>query len=416
MYQKLFENWRKQVSIIQEYEVEKSESEAYGKTFEDFLGNLPSNEEIASFESELSAEVQEKKSELEPEALQQPVDRVASPEAAKRYADKIWIFFDTETTNLDVGQYDQVTQIAALAMDPKGFDPNVDPVEVGRFNKKLNLARGTREKISFEKEDAPERERRNLERVRRTRAGYRKISPGISVGKPQNPYQLERPISTNLSMTAYGISPNEEKRRRKAYAHYAEAESLAGKVPMPYSQFQAPEGPEMIQHGPTVMKDFLAFIDQFPNRILVAQNAGFDVKQVNYMLQRIGVPLPQEKVFDTVTFFKKYLVPIMKHLNAKKDSGEQLSQEDIEFLRALTKNGKQTVSLGYLVKAFKLENKGWHDAFADVQMLHDAMKACIVFLQSRSEFKDVLSKPPEKNKRSPYPRKQVPGQKPSDID
>ena len=112
MYQKLFENWRKYSSLLKEYEVEPSGSEMYGKSFQDFLDNLPTNEEIAEFESALVSSATEKKEELSPEALQQPIDKIASPEAAKRYSDKTWIFFDTETTDLGVGPYDQVTQTA----------------------------------------------------------------------------------------------------------------------------------------------------------------------------------------------------------------------------------------------------------------------------------------------------------------
>jgi DNA polymerase III epsilon subunit-like protein len=420
MYQKLFESWRNYTNVLKEYEVEKSESEMYGKSFQDFLDNLPTDEEISQFESELSSEVQEKKSEMSPEAEAQPIDKVSSPQAAKRYSDKTWIFFDTETTSLEVGAHDQITQIAALAMDPKGFREGVEAQEVGRFNKKLNLAYGTLDRLAYEKEDEPFRAQRNLRKIQRRRSEYQEVAPGVVKGKPVSPYELERPVIKNFQMTGYGVSPDEMKRKRKAYAHYAETETSAGRTPMSIEDFPTPPGPEMIQHGPSVMKDFLEFIDQYPNRILVAQNAGFDVKQVNFLLQRVGLPVPQEKVFDTITFFRKYLVPIMKSLNAKKMSGEQLSEADIRFLKDLTKDGKQTVSLGYLVKAFKLENKGWHDAFADVQMLHDAMKACIVFLQSRSEFTDLLSQQPEKKTRT-YTRKdssqqQLPGVKPSDID
>lgn len=419
MYQKLFENWRN-FKALNEYEVEKSESEMYGKSFRDFLDNLPTDQEISQFESEMSSEVQEKKAELEPEAQAQPIDKVSSPQAAKRYADKIWIFFDTETTNLEVGPNDQITQIAALAMDPKGFREGVDAQEVGRFNKKLNLAQGTLDALAYEKEDTEDRERRNREKIRRRRESYRKISPGISVGKPLTPYELERARLDNLAMTKLGIKRSEEKRKKKEYPQYVEIEKAAGRTPLSFEDYKPTPGPkEMIKYGPDVMKDFLDFIDQYPNRILVAQNAGFDVKQVNYLLQRVGLPVPQEKVFDTITFFRKYLVPIMKSLHAKRAAGEELSPADIRFLKDLTKNGKQTVSLGFLVKAFKLENKGWHDAFADVQMLHDVMKACIVFLQSRSEFADLLAQQPAKKPRS-YSRsssdQQVAGVKPSDID
>lgn len=421
MYQKLFENWRKYASVLKEYEVEKSESEMYGKSFQDFLDNLPTNEEIAQFESDLSTSVAEKKDELSPEALQQPIDRVASPDAAKRYSDKTWIFFDTETTDLGTGAYDQITQIAALAVDTKGFSVNTEAQELGRFNKKLNLASKSLEKLAFEKEDTPARTLRNLRKIQRHRSAYKKVSDDSSVvrGKPLSPYQLERAGLDNLIMTAYGVSPDEVKRKRDAYVSYVEKEEKAGRIPMPFKDFPTPPGPEMIQYGPGVMKDFLEFIEQYPNRILVAQNAGFDVKQVNHMLQRVGLPVPQEKVFDTVTFFKKYLVPIMKELNDKKVSGEELSKADIAFLKALTKDGKQTVSLGYLIKAFKLENKGWHDAFADVQMLHDCMKACIVFLQSRSEFMSTLSQQPVKKPKSSSKKQQslnLPGAKPSDVD
>lgn len=416
--QKLFENWRSYTNVLKEYEVEKSESEMYGKSFQDFLDNLPA--EISELEAEMDKAEDEKKAEMSPEAEAQPINKVSSVEAAKRYSDKIWIFFDTETTSLEVGQYDQITQIAALAMDPKGFREGVDAQEVGRFNKKLNLALGTLEKLAYEKEDEPFRTQRNIQKVSRRRAGYQEVAPGVFRGKPVSPYELERPVTKNFQMTGYGVSPDEVKRKRKAYVAYAEAETLAGRTPKSFEDFSTPPGPEMIQYGPSVMEDFLKFIDQYPNRILVAQNAGFDVKQVNYLLQRVGLPVPQEKVFDTITFFRKYLVPIMKSLDAKRKSGEELSPADIRFLKDLTKEGKLTVSLGFLVKAFKLENKGWHDAFADVQMLHDAMKACIVFLQSRGEFMGMLSQQPAKKPRT-YTRKassqeQLPGVKPSDID
>jgi hypothetical protein len=47
MYQKLFESWRNYTNVLKEYEVEKSESEMYGKSFQDFLDNLPTDEEIS---------------------------------------------------------------------------------------------------------------------------------------------------------------------------------------------------------------------------------------------------------------------------------------------------------------------------------------------------------------------------------
>ena len=82
------------------------------------------------------------------------------------------LWLDTETTSLEVGDYDQITQIAALAMDPKGFAEGVEAEEVGRFNKKLNLAYGTLDRLAYEEEDAPFRVERKIIYKNRIQTNY----------------------------------------------------------------------------------------------------------------------------------------------------------------------------------------------------------------------------------------------------
>ena len=65
-----------------------------------------------------------------------------------------------------------------------------------------------------------------------------------------------------------------------------------------------------------------------------------------------------------------------------------IAPENKKILDALTaknKAGKDylTVSLGKLIKAFDVENKGWHDALADVTMLLDVLKAILDYLSSQ---------------------------------
>ena len=49
-----------------------------------------------------------------------------------------------------------------------------------------------------------------------------------------------------------------------------------------------------------------------PARLLIAQNAQFDVNYMNEMYRRVGKPAPNDIGVDTVKIFRKFLTPALK--------------------------------------------------------------------------------------------------------
>lgn len=266
--------------------------------------------------------------------------------------DKVWIFFDTETTGIKAeADYNQITQIAAIAVDVKGFEKGTEPVIIGKFNEKIALEQRTKGFIDWEK-------RKQAERAATGEDSKFKTIPQI------------------FAMTGYGEPKNPRKRLAKG---------LTG-APREYGSMEE------------VMQNFVAFCDQFPNRVLVAQNAPFDVSYVNNMFTRIGLEPPADVVMDTVKIFQKFLAPTVKKIKGRVEIGEEVTPEDKAILDALTaqsatRGSYVTVSLGKLINAFKVENEGWHDALADVVMLMKVLRAVLHWLDDNEDVKSV-SYPP----------------------
>lgn len=258
--------------------------------------------------------------------------------------DKVWIFFDTETTGLKPEKdYNQVTQLAAIAVDTKNFQEGTEPEVIGEINIKINLSERTRGFMDWEK-------RKQAERAAAGEESKFKTIPQI------------------FSMTGYGVPRNPRKRMRKG-------------VPAEFKFHSMEEA----------LTKFNEFMDKYPQRVLVAQNAPFDVAYLNEMYQRANMPVPDDAVLDTVSIFKKFLLPALKLFGEQSAQGTELAQGDARILKSLSATNKAgnpyyTVSLGKLIDAFNIENKGWHDALADVQMLMRVLRAVIIFLDSRPDL------------------------------
>ena len=178
-----------------------------------------------------------------------------------------------------------------------------------------------------------------------------------------------------------------EKARRKAFLAATEKAEEEGTQGPSFETFEAPETAEY-NSSEEAIDAFTEFLDKYENRVLVAQNAQFDVNYMNEMYRRVGKPAPNDIVVDTVKIFRKFLTPALKKFQSDIGAGEELDPKDAKILKALTTpGGKLTVSLGKLIKAFDVENKGWHDALADVHMLLLCLKAIINFLDTRQELK-----------------------------
>jgi DNA polymerase III epsilon subunit-like protein len=286
---------------------------------------------------------------------------------------RTWIFFDTETTGLNPEKdYHQITQIAAIAVDVKNFDE--PPVILEKFNVKIKLNNRTRGFMNWEK-------RKGKERVQAARASGVEVAPGVKRVRPEkNKFQT---IPGIFGMTGYGVSRDEEKARRKAFLSAPEGTKLKDVPPSP-----------PFLNSVRAAESFINFLDKYQERALVAQNAPFDVKFINEMYNRIGEPPPNDIVVDTVVIFRKFLVPALKKFQANKKDGHELDPVDARILAATTSDkGRLTVSLGKLIKAFDIENKGWHDALADVTMLLEVLKAVINFLDSREDLSSLTPEP-----------------------
>ena len=241
--QRLLENWRRynknieeirlmqeseKHRIIREYDVPSKE--AYGASFEDF------------------------KSQLE------------------EFSDATWIFFDTETTGLNADKdFNQITQIAAIAVDVKGFKE--DPVILEKFNVKVRLTGRTKSFMGWERG-------KQKERAKSGQASNFKTIPDI------------------FKMTGYGVARDPEKAKRKAYLSAPEGTSMN----------DVPEQVEF-KHGKEALESFQAFLEKYEYRILVAQNAPFDARFIKKMYQRIGMRTTQDTIIDTVQIFKQFLSP-----------------------------------------------------------------------------------------------------------
>ena len=352
MYQKLFENWR-----------------SFKKTI---------NEDVMSYE-EYGGSFSEMR------------------ELMKEASNKTWIFFDTETTGLSAEKdFHQVTQIAAIAVDVKNWD--ADPEILEKFNVKIQLGQRTRGFMDWDRG-------KKAEKLAAARAAGVEVRPGVKRVR-QEPSKFKG-IEDIFSMTQYGVSRDPEKARRKAFL---QAKEMPGKEDI--SMEEVPEGAPFMRMG-QALRSFTEFLDKYPDRVLVAQNAPFDVGFLNNMYQRIGREPPDDISVDTVVIFRKFLTPALKMFKANREAGKELSEQDANILNAMTTDkGKLSVSLGKIIKAFDVENKGWHDALADVTMLLDVLKAVINFLDVREDLTSLAPEP----KPEPRVRKSdMPEPKPSDI-
>lgn len=281
--------------------------------------------------------------------------------------DKVWIFFDTETTGLGAEKdYNQITQIAAIAVDTKGFEKGTEPTIIGKFNEKIALGQRTKGFMDWEKRKEAERQAAGEESKFKT-------------------------IPQIFAMTGYGEPKNPRKRLAKG---------LTG-APKNYGSMEE------------VIQNFAAFCEQYPDRVLVAQNAPFDVGYVNEMFRRFNIEPPSDVVMDTVKIFQKFLAPTVKKIKGRVELGEEVSPEDKAILDALTAQSTTrgpyiTVSLGKIINAFKVENEGWHDALADVVMLCKVLRAILHWLDDNEDVKSIQYEPamvgPETQPPPPKPR------------
>lgn len=253
-----------------------------------------------------------------------PTDyQTAEENIVQKFKDHTWIFFDTETTGLKEKEpHVQITQLAAIGYNTNAFETKPEEVEGARFNMKIELQPATVERK--EQEDSGE--------------------------IPSDDYS----ISNLLAMTRYYEEP-----------------------------FQ-PESPAAVAQAFT---DFIMNVkEKSPSGsiVLIAHNADFDVKMLNELYRRAGITPPGATAIDSLAFTDIYFKPVLEYIMSNKlDDKEDKRLADAITLMNRKGNPYYASKLGNLVTGFEIENKGWHEATADIAMTMDVLHSVIDYMRRK---------------------------------
>ena len=233
------------------------------------------------------------------------------------YSNNTWIFFDTETTGLHPGAA-QLTEIGAIAVDPREWESTSQVL--GEFS----------EKIKF----TPETERLMNEPESPERVAWEKKN-AASKRPMEDPQAI-------LSMTRYGEKDRE----------YGDEQEI--------------------------LDEFFEFVDSFPNPLLVAQNASFDLK---FLSVRSGGGLKRYPALDTRELMDLYLLPLLR-TQTQAEEGDPEAQALLDKLYVNKGNwGYHSVSMGVVSKAYDISIDDWHNALADVKMMMEMYQKIVQTIQ-----------------------------------
>lgn len=257
-----------------------------------------------------------------------------------KFDGKTMVLFDTETVGLEPNtSYIQLTHIAAMVYDGSTFN------QVGEYSKKISI--GPELDRALNDPNSIESKHLSKEMMRREK----------KYGKPDlHPRDA-------LKMTGYD-NPNAEKINEK--------EALI---------------------------EFEKFLEQFPNVVILAHNATFDMKAIAARRRFHGLP-PMKKypVLDTLQVSRYFFIPSMQALETNPEVKKVL-----DALLAKTKYKSYSSSLGKLGQALGVKVDGWHDAKEDVKMLMQVLQKIVQFLKANTstdirKFQSTLAKRFRKSK------------------
>jgi DNA polymerase III epsilon subunit-like protein len=368
-----------------------------------------------------------------PHQYPETFEKLRQEVAEEAQANKLYIFLDTETTGLDPQKrYSQITQIAAIKVNPHGFQEDTEIEIVDVFNKKVKLKEETIRQIENELENEqfwhsePQKEKRlkkwqeeepkrqeefeDIEAINRQEAeeSGQQYDPKSYTPQEYSESYTFRSILDNLKMTEY--APPDK----------LNPQGLRNLDPNEYLELK------------DALEQFVQFCSGDSVLIkpkLMAQNADFDIKYIENNAAREGIQTPDEYVFDSLQIFRDYLIPVIQQFKQKYESFESLPEEEKKILtsepltqeeknllnsltlesfttKTVTKVRKDTgktvkiktkvlspklsASLGKITAAFKIKNDKWHDALADVDMLAQSLKQVMLFLDKRPEMADII--------------------------
>ncbi len=235
-----------------------------------------------------------------------------------KFEGKTLVLLDTETAGLETNTpYIQLTHLAAMAFDGTTLEKREE------FSKKVEI--GPELNRALNDPSSPEATHLSRDMARRERK-YKK--------KDKHPSEL-------LQMTGY-YNGTDEKMDEKS-----------------------------------VLVAFDKFISQYPNVILVAHNAQFDMKTIQARRRFHGLPPMQRyPVLDTLKVTRFFFIPVLTNMENVPEVKVML-----DGLLAKTKYRSYTSSLGKLAQVLGVKMENWHDAKEDVTMLMAVLQKVIEFLQ-----------------------------------
>ena len=231
-----------------------------------------------------------------------------------QFENKTLIMFDLETLGLDpIHEYAQITEVAAWAVGGDDFKV------LGKLNYGVTLCESAKTLLN----DPNGFERLTWERVRQKRKD--------SMLDPND----------ILKMTQY---------------HKLKCECVDEK---------------------TAISKFIEFVKKYDNPVLVAHNAGFDIKFAGTRASTYCMELPTADVLDTLKISRYFFGPTLETLSSLKGPDELFRS----LFRKTGPCGHISSKLGELATAFKLNSDNWHTASADVEMMHGVMIKMLDFLK-----------------------------------
>jgi len=248
-------------------------------------------------------------------------------ELIREHEKHLWVFFDTETTGLMYKNKEvQVTQIACVVYNVEGITEGQKPRKVNEFDVKLELEKDVLDAISAQDKEVEAG----------TFTGYKPIRDLLKMNQYE---QGERPIPMLAGVKKFD-----------SFLKQVRGKSPSGEI------------------------------------VIIAQNSPFDVGVINTAYERLGLEVPDDELWDTKGPLELYLIPIVKMI---KDDPQALEQ-DKKLVKNLTKVSSRSgeyisTSLGVVTAAFNLEDKGWHNALADVQMTMDLLTTIIDYVKEKQD-------------------------------
>ena len=187
-----------------------------------------------------------------------------------------------------------------------------------------------------------------------------------------------------------GLFYDKIKLNPETLAGFEASDDPKAKYPLELTRYGMPSDeyrekyPEGMPDEVDVIKEFLSYVENQPNPVLVAQNAEFDINfvQTRADFYDLGAHLRSYPIFDTMMLIKLWHNSLIKTLA---DEGDERAQI---ILQALTMTGKfgdyVTSSMGPVSKAYEISTDEWHNALADVKMMMEMTKVIFMALQEAS--------------------------------